>query len=1168
MFEPPAAHSLSERRFDRGDEAVGRVLGGRYLLQALVGTGASAHVYVAEDRSLGRQVAVKCLRAGLNRDEVFLRRFQAEAKAAAQLSHPNVLAVHDWGEDPIPYLVTELLMGGSLRNLLSRTPRISPSQGLLVALQTAQGLQHAHELGVVHRDIKPANLLFGADGRLRIADFGIASVVAEAVAAEPAGILAGTARYAAPEQALGEAVGDRTDVYSLALSVIEAVTGRVPLLRENALATMVLRQDHDVLEVGQLGPLGPPLVAAGRADPSARPSAKELIEELTAAARSLPRPEPLPLVDPRDAVAAKAAQIRAVLDEADRAEADRARAGRTGAVPVEAGRTEDGGAEGDDLVDLDEFRPPDEDDDHEDALEPDDAVSMGEGGSEVSGFIDLDVDDTPPARRSIDRPVSSPFGRRSAGLVDLRREPIRNRDRADDGDDLRMTPINRPGPRSGAAAPVGRLDAAGGPVAGFLSHPDDLIARDRARSAADAEVTSGDDRSPVDIIDDEPIDDEPADDEPADAEPTDGGASIVFVDDEADQIDEVDEPDLLDEFHPLDQGHSDRARSDHEHLDRDPLQAGGDGDDGSRRRSAAEVVVDRRSVTAETAGGGTVDGRRAGAASMAPTPGGRHRATGVDHGVADRDPFSDEPTMQREVGRLIDSGSHRLGPPVTRFELPPPGDEDGPTIDVRDEARGRYGNVMPGDDRGRDGREPADDGDGERVGDGFDDLTVGELVIVGDTPTATPSPTPVRAPGPGWRPEDRVAVGREQNDRGRFEGSPFGRGRTNDDPPVHGRDHPVDEEGAYRSIKLARVAPSVFDDPTGPMERPHRTPSVQVDHRPDDTHPDGRLALRWGNPFLTGVVALMAVAGMVAAVLAVDLLTGGEETATVEPTSAVVGNYLGSTIEDVEAEVEANGWRLSVSERREDGTEPGVVTRQIPVAGELLAQGNTLVVEVSLGPELRTMPRVVGLTVAEATAVLERADLTVGSVAERNDAEVEPGRVLSARVDGAEGADRVEAGTVVDLAVSAGPSSVAMPSFVGLTLENALAQADELGMVVVREEAPSELYDEGFVIDTTPPTGAEVSPGDPLTLVVSSGPVPIEIPDVAGLTPAEAADVLTEAGFVVVDTDGPPNQPVEGTTPAAGSSRKRGNEVIIHTESLAASSSSSSSDGADDDDDA
>src|SRR6478672_2273644 len=191
-----------------GDDQVGRVLGGRYRLLAPVGTGASATVFVADDVQLQRRVAVKVLHPSLAEDAAFLKRFRAEAQAAAALSHPNVMAVYDWGQDgemsgATPYLVLEYLGGGSLRAMLDRGRRLSPSQALLVGLEAARGLDYAHRRGLVHRDIKPANLLFGQDRRLRIADFGLARAIAEAAWTEPDGVVLGTARYASPEQAKG-----------------------------------------------------------------------------------------------------------------------------------------------------------------------------------------------------------------------------------------------------------------------------------------------------------------------------------------------------------------------------------------------------------------------------------------------------------------------------------------------------------------------------------------------------------------------------------------------------------------------------------------------------------------------------------------------------------------------------------------------------------------------------------------------------------------------------------------------------------------------------------------------------------------------------------------------------------------------------------------------------
>src|SRR5438093_10109080 len=199
-------------------DQLGRVLGGRYRLLAPIGTGASANVFLAEDVVLRRRVAVKVLHAALAQDEPFLRRFQVEARAAAALSHPHVMAVHDWGEDADgPFLVLELLGGGSLRGLLDRGHRLSPSQSLLLGLQAARGLDYAHRRGLVHRDIKPANLLFDEEGSVRIADFGVARALAEASVTEPTGAILGTFRYASPEQARGRSVDGKADVYALAL---------------------------------------------------------------------------------------------------------------------------------------------------------------------------------------------------------------------------------------------------------------------------------------------------------------------------------------------------------------------------------------------------------------------------------------------------------------------------------------------------------------------------------------------------------------------------------------------------------------------------------------------------------------------------------------------------------------------------------------------------------------------------------------------------------------------------------------------------------------------------------------------------------------------------------------------------------------------------------------
>ncbi len=277
-------------------DQIGRVLGGRYRLIAPVGTGASAQVYLADDVRLRRRVAVKLLHAALADDETFLRRFRAEAQAAAGLSHPNIVAVYDWGDDDgRPYIVTEYLAGGSLRAVLDEGGRLSPSQALLVGLEASRALEYAHRRGIVHRDIKPANLLFGEDGRLRVADFGLARALAEAGWTEPQGAVLGTARYASPEQAQGESVDGRADVYSLGLVLIEAVTGSVPFVADTTLATLMARVGTQVPVSEALGSLRAPLQRAGRPDRSDRPDAAELGIALMACAEDLPRPEPLAL---------------------------------------------------------------------------------------------------------------------------------------------------------------------------------------------------------------------------------------------------------------------------------------------------------------------------------------------------------------------------------------------------------------------------------------------------------------------------------------------------------------------------------------------------------------------------------------------------------------------------------------------------------------------------------------------------------------------------------------------------------------------------------------------------------------------------------------------------------------------------------------------------------
>jgi len=277
-------------------EQVGRVIGGRYRLLAVVGAGASAQVFAADDTRLDRRVAVKLLHPALAGDATFLRKFQAEARLAASLNHRNVLHVYDWGdEDGIPYLVLEYLGGGSLRTLLDTGRLLSPQQAAAIGAEAAHGLAYAHRRGLVHRDIKPANLLFDDDGRLLVADFGLARALAEAAITEPLGAVMGTARYASPEQVEGRPVDDRTDVYSLALSLYESVTGRVPFAGDTTVATLMARVGAVLPPARELGSLAPVLAQAVISEPLARLDAAAFALELEMLSEELDPPEPLPL---------------------------------------------------------------------------------------------------------------------------------------------------------------------------------------------------------------------------------------------------------------------------------------------------------------------------------------------------------------------------------------------------------------------------------------------------------------------------------------------------------------------------------------------------------------------------------------------------------------------------------------------------------------------------------------------------------------------------------------------------------------------------------------------------------------------------------------------------------------------------------------------------------
>ncbi len=220
---------------------IGQVLGGRYRLIELLGQGGMATIYRATDTGLGRDVALKLLRPEYLRDPDFSSRFRQEAQAAASLSHPNVVTVHDYGEDPSgPFISMELVDGEDLATILKRSGALPPRQATRIAAAVARALAAAHAKGIVHRDVKPGNVLIGRDGRVKVVDFGIARAVAEAQMTLP-GTTLGSVHYFSPEQARGEPTTAASDTYSLGIVLYELLTGVRPWTGDSAASVALAR---------------------------------------------------------------------------------------------------------------------------------------------------------------------------------------------------------------------------------------------------------------------------------------------------------------------------------------------------------------------------------------------------------------------------------------------------------------------------------------------------------------------------------------------------------------------------------------------------------------------------------------------------------------------------------------------------------------------------------------------------------------------------------------------------------------------------------------------------------------------------------------------------------------------------------------------------------------
>jgi len=970
------------------DHLVGQLLGERYRLISPLGSGSSARVYLADDLALGRPVAVKCLRRGLGDDASFLRRFRAEATAAAQLSHPNLLSVYDWGEDDAcAYLVTEVLLGGSLRDIIEHPTRLTSSQGLLVALQVAYGLDYAHQLGWVHRDIKPANLLFGPEGRLRVADFGIARAVAEASWTEPEGLLLGTARYAAPEQADPDGVDVRADLYSLVLTIAESVTGEVPLLGQSALATMMLRQGQDIGPLDALGSLGEALEPAGRADPAERPSASELVERLTSAARTLRRPDRLPLVrhdldpspEPSEPSGRSILEESPVLDlrvehdpeplvmpDVDAAvEPDPVDDSHVPAPPLDPDRPTDPGSPPHESVDLVGMEP---------------GAATGNASSSDNGTIGRHepVGEAPPLRRSSDQVAFEPIARPGpARPVAGDETPSVGSVQLDDRvgslklDDV--TVIERPqvGLDPTEVTPEGRS------VESEVGQSTDQR-RTRRRSAARRAATSWLDEAKLDPAESS-NDAVPDDAVPNDAAPNDTATSEV----------------------PAVRGAHDR------HESADDL------------RSAARPsrLADPQRVN-DSAGRAPVEEPPA-----PPGPDGEAK------------PATTGPQRRQ---RIVESSA-----PVSLSRVVEVTGLDDIKLDSAKSDNGYLDNAEVGDVSVYDAA--------PRFFDDYDDIDHYEI------DHDDPAHEPVSSDGSNDETDVFSAVERSAR------------------PPVPGK-----------------VEPHV------PAGRPVVQPTQAEDGSPDGRSGTvlHRQAARRAAVVVMGVVVALAVAvfGLRATAESepdasagtLGLPQSGEIAA--DPVAAPVGSYVGRQVEAARADAAANEWALITTKVWREDTAPGEIVEQTPLAGSLLGREGRLEVVVSQGPELISIPAVVGRSMDEAVEMLSDAGLLVGAVTEV-DSEAPPGSVIATAVDGPEPATTVvESGAAVDLILSARDQANPMPSFVGLTVDQAIDQANDLGVKLEQESVASSRWELGLVADSEPPTDSPIRPGDVVTVYVSTGP--------------------------------------------------------------------------------
>ena len=309
-----------------------RLLGGRYELDGVVGRGGMAEVYRARDIRLDRIVAIKTLRADLARDQIFQARFRREAQSAASLNHPNIVAVYDTGEDmatgvPVPYIVMEFVDGRTVRDLLQDGHRLLPERSLEIIDGVLRALDYSHQAGIVHRDIKPGNVMVTRNGDVKVMDFGIARAMSDAQATmtQTAQVI-GTAQYLSPEQARGERVDSRSDLYSTGCLLYELLTGRPPFTGDSPVAIAYQHVREDPIPPSRVDPDVPAwadaivLKAMAKSPADRYQTAADMRADLRRAASGLP-------------VAAAPPTRVDMYSQTQRMGADTMMAGRTSGIP-------------------------------------------------------------------------------------------------------------------------------------------------------------------------------------------------------------------------------------------------------------------------------------------------------------------------------------------------------------------------------------------------------------------------------------------------------------------------------------------------------------------------------------------------------------------------------------------------------------------------------------------------------------------------------------------------------------------------------------------------------------------------------------------------------------------------------------------------------------------